>query len=58
METKFGLCIDCGTKESFDCPLYLAEDKDGFLIICCIVHAINNHLKIVQRMDGLLDNED
>ena len=58
MEAKFSLCVDCGTRESYDCPLYLVENQDGFLVICCIVHAINNSLKIIQRMDGLLDNED
>ena len=58
MDAKFGSCLDCGSKESYDCPLYICEDKDGFLVICCIVYAVNNSLKIVQRMDGLLDKED
>jgi len=54
----FGTCQDCGKEESFDCQFYLCRDKDGFLVVCCIVYAIFNHLAIVRRLDGLLDNED
>lgn len=58
MEARLGTCINCGKEESYDCQLYLCKDKDGFLIICCIVYAINNQLFIMKRLDGLLDQED
>ncbi len=58
MDTKFGTCVRCGHEESRDCPLYLCKDKDGFLIICCIVYAINNSLTILKCLDGLVDEED
>jgi len=58
VDTKFGLCVDCGLEEARDCPLYLCLGKDGFLVICCIVYMVNNGLAIVQRMDGLLGDED
>ena len=58
MEARLGTCINCGREESYDCQLYLCIDNDGFLVISCIVYAINNHLRIIKRLDGLLDNED
>jgi len=58
VEARFGVCLDCGKPESYDCQLYMCKDKNGFLIICCLVYAINNSLTILKRMDGLLDNED
>ena len=58
MDTKFGTCIDCGREESPDCQLYVCKDDEGFLIICCIVYAINNSLTILKRLDGLLDTDD
>jgi hypothetical protein len=58
VETRLGTCIGCGKEESLDCQLYLCKDKDGFLVICCIVYAINNSLTILKRLDGLLDKED
>ena len=54
----FGTCVNCGKEESLDCQFYLCRDKDGFLVVCCIVYAILNHLAILRRLDGLLDNED
>ena len=47
MDTKFGTCVGCGNEESRDCPLYLCRDKDGFVIICCIMYAIKKNLKIL-----------
>ena len=58
MDTKFGTCVGCGNEESRDCQLYLCKDKDGFLVICCIVYAINNSLTILKCLDGLMDEED
>lgn len=57
MDTKFGTCVDCGKEESLDCQLYLCKDKEGFLVVCCIVYAINNSLTILKRLDGLTDTE-
>ena len=57
MDTRFGTCEGCGSEEARDCALYLCIGKDGFLLICCIVYMVNNGLAIVQRMDGLLDEE-
>ena len=47
MDTKFGTCVGCGNEESRDCPLFLCRDKDGFVIICCIMYAIKKNLKIL-----------
>jgi len=57
VETKFGSCMYCGKEESFDCPLYLCQDKNELLVICCIVYVINNSLLILKKMDGLLDED-
>jgi hypothetical protein len=51
----FGTCIGCGTKESFNCPLYLCEDEHGHIIACCIVFAINHRLTILRRIDDMED---
>lgn len=56
METKFGQCQDC--LQERECPLYLCIDKEGFLVICCIVYMINNSLTIVRRMDDMFDDPD
>ena len=58
MDARIGTCIDCGKPESSDCALYLCQDKQGFLIICCMVYAIVNHLTIMKRLDGLLGYDD
>jgi len=57
METRIGKCIDCGSVESHDCPLYICEDGE-FLVVCCIVYAVLKHLYIIQIMDGLLGYDD
>lgn len=51
----FHPCINCGTRESWDCPLYLCEDDKGHVIACCIVFAINHHLTILRRIDDMKD---
>lgn len=55
METKFGVCFDCGNEESRDCPMYLCVDKDGFIIMCCMVYVLNHHLRIIRAIDDVSD---
>ena len=58
MEGRIGTCIDCVSLEANDCPLYIAEDKNGFVVACCIVYIIAHGLTILRRVDDLTDYED
>jgi hypothetical protein len=52
----FKICEGCGKGKDFDCPFYICKDKLGFLVICCIVYAVNNDLFILGRVNDLLGN--
>lgn len=49
----FGLCEGCLEGGYEECPLYLCQSNEGFIVICCIVYAIDNRLGIL----GLIDLE-
>lgn len=58
MLSQIGVCVDCGKRESYDCPLYACETREGHVIVCCIVYAVINSLVILRKIDTLTDYED
>lgn len=46
-------CIGCGGSEARDCPLYLCEDEQGFVLACCIVYAYAHNLTITGDVEDL-----
>ena len=58
MDTKFGICVGCEMGENADCPLFICKDKDGFVLVCCLVYVINNDLTILKCIDRPTDKED
>ena len=55
MESRIGLCLDCLSNGAYDCPMYICEDEEGFVIACCIVYAVKNSLTILGTIDSLRD---
>jgi len=59
MYAKFGLCQGCGSQESRDCQLYICKDKDGFVVVACMVYVINHSMAILDYFDlPPMDEED
>ena len=47
----FTVCEGCLEGGYIDCPLYACMTFDGFVIICCIVYAIEMGLSIIGIAD-------
>ena len=46
----FTVCEGCLEGENQDCPLYICQTWDGFIVICCIVFAIEMGMSILSRV--------